>query len=293
MMETGDPGANIQVYEDGSLRSALNAVLTADSAKVFSLSYGAGEQVENQFAPGAQQSWDQLAQEANAEGITITVSAGDSGAYEGAQFGVNTPMPSYPASSSYVTTVGATEDAVAPGSHVTQSALWGGNLGAEVPASLLLTFLSAENMMGGGGISTIESRPSYQANLFLSGSGRATPDLSLPGSVVTPGYLAYFGGQLYLFGGTSAGAPLLAGILASGERTAPHGLGNINPALYQGAHTFGAFFPVAYGNNGVYQVSFGYNPATGLGQPNLGRLITLLTQPEGQGFGPGSGRNGR
>lgn len=96
MMETSAPGSNIQIYEAGSLRSALNQVLTQDSASVFSISYGEGEIPEYDFYPTAQSGWDLLAQEANAEGITISVSAGDSGAFEGAEEGDNQPMLSYP-----------------------------------------------------------------------------------------------------------------------------------------------------------------------------------------------------
>ncbi len=84
MLETASPGANIQIYESGSLRDALNQVVRQDSAKVFSVSYGAGEIAQANYDPTSQATWHPFAEEANVEGITISVAAGDSGAFEGA-----------------------------------------------------------------------------------------------------------------------------------------------------------------------------------------------------------------
>lgn len=289
MMETSAPGANILVYEAGSLRSALNQVVTQDQARVFSISYGAGEQAEAQAVPSAQGGWDLLAAEANLEGITITVSAGDSGAYEGAQFGLDQPMPSYPANSPYVSALGGTEDAVSPTGTLLASALWGGNLGREVPPPTLLSFLSMENMMGGGGISQLEPEPAYQY-LTIRASGRVNPDFSFPASVVTPGYLAFFDGTAYLFGGTSADAPLFAGFVADLNDTLGTPLGNVNPVIYALAATDPELVtPVGYGNDGVYSVTGGDNAATGLGQLNMARLandLAHLTPASGPAPGP-------
>lgn len=278
MMETSAPGSNIQIYEAGSLRSALNQVLTQDTAHVFSISYGEGEIPEQQYLATAQQSWDTLAQEANAEGITISVSAGDSGAYEGALEGNNTPMLSYPANSPYVSSLGGLETSVNPLGQINQNAMWGGNIGSELSTPTLLSFLSMENMIAGGGYSKIEPRPAYQKKFVPSNVGRGNPDVSFPASVVTPGYFAYFANAPFLFGGTSASAPLFAGFvgdlnLATGQRQ-----GNINPMLYQLAGSKSSpFLPVAYGNNGAYAVTKGrYNPVTGLGPIDLNRLLSDL-----------------
>ncbi len=278
MMETSAPGSNIQIYEAGSLRSALNQVLTQDTAHVFSISYGEGEIPEQQYLATAQNSWDTLAQEANAEGITISVSAGDSGAYEGALEGNNTPMLSYPANSPYVSSLGGLETSVNPLGQVNQNAMWGGNIGSELSTPTLLSFLSMENMIAGGGYSQIEARPAYQKQFVPSSDGRGNPDVSFPASVVTPGYFAYFANAPFLFGGTSASAPLFAGFvgdlnLATGQR-----LGNVNPTLYHLASSnTSPFLPVAYGNNGAYSVTKGrYNPVTGLGPINLDQLLSQL-----------------
>lgn len=129
MMETSARGSNIQIYEAGSLRSALNEVLTQYTANVFSISYGEGEIPEQQYYDNTQSNWDMLAQEANAEGITVTVSAGDSGGCEGAEEYEPQPMLSYRANSPYVSSLGGLETSVSPTLNITQNVLWCGNVG--------------------------------------------------------------------------------------------------------------------------------------------------------------------
>lgn len=282
MMETSAPGSNITVYSAGSLRSALNQVDAQDAVSVFSISYGGGELVEELFSPGAQQTWDELAQFANLEGITISVSSGDSGAYSGAEYSglvpnsiAYQPQASYPANSSWVTAVGGTENSVSPRQTLNEAAMWGGNIGSELPHSTLLQFLSLQNMIASGAISTVEPAPFYQTAFNPGLSGRMTPDISLPASVVTPGWFAFFDGSENLSGGTSAGAPLFAGWMAD-LATATGRVGNVNPALYYGA-SVPAFrlpdgpitTPVDFGNNGYYQVTSGDNAVSGLGQLNV------------------------
>lgn len=282
MLETASPGATVEVYGAGSLRSALNQVVTQDTARVFSISYGAGELVEATYEPGAQAVWDLLAEEANLEGITLVSAAGDSGAFEGVRYGSGTPQVNYPANSPYVTAVGGTEAAVSPTGHLLESALWGGNLGQELSTSDLLSFLSLTNMMGGGGISALEPTPLYQRIATgISLTGRGTPDVSLPASAVTPGYYGIFDGAPALFGGTSAATPILAGWLADlSLATGP--LGNVNPALYGiAAQDPQAFFPVTYGSNGVESVTPMYSAVTGLGSPDVSAILADLSQPLG------------
>ncbi len=280
MMETASPGAHIQVFEAGSIRSALAHAVAEPSAtrpNVFSISYGAGDLIIQQVEPGAQQSMDMLAQMANVEGMTVVASAGDSGAYSGAQYGSSVPQPSYPASSAGVSALGGLEAAVTAG-HVNRLAMWGGNLGGEVPSGILLSFLQMENMMASGGYSRVEPMPFYQSGFVAAGMGRANPDVSLPASVVTPGYYTYIGGIAYPVGGTSAAAPLFAGYVADLDNLMHSGTGNINYALYGLARQDPAIFsPVAYGNNGVYSVTARYNAATGLGGLNVDALASALT----------------
>lgn len=287
MMETSSPGADISVYQAGSLRSALNQVVTQDTASVFSISYGAGELAEQAFAPGAQQQWDMLAAQANIEGITVSVSAGDSGAYEGALFGYPQPMASYPANSPFVSAVGGTEVALGTDGQMNASALWGGNVGRELPHQTLLSLLASGNMMGGGGYSLLEPHPVYQDGLVPPTAGRSTPDFSFPASVVTPGYFAYFEQSPTLFGGTSASAPLFAGWVADLGLMMDTRLGNINLPIYALARVNPRLTTqVDYGNNGLYSVAPGYNPVTGWGQLNLGQLEAAMASVTGTASPP-------
>ncbi|MCY0891903.1 MAG: S53 family peptidase [Acidibacillus sp.] len=282
MMETSAPGANIHIYSAGDFNEALNAVIADDDVSVFSISYGEGDlDLNSYYDPGYEASWDLLAQQANAEGITIVASAGDDGGYSGAQ-DINYGAPqslaysaqtSFPASSSYVTAIGGTEDSVTPNGTLSQAALWGGNLGQEIPKTTLLDFLSQQNMMGAGGISSVEPAPAYQKALNPGLTGRMVPDLSLPASVVTPGYFSYFDGSPSLSGGTSAGAPLFSGWVADLSLAYNKGLGNINPILYAASSIPGVYSKVAFGNNGAYSVNGTDNPVTGLGQPNTDKFL--------------------
>jgi hypothetical protein len=289
MMETAAPGSDIQVYEAGSLRSALNQVVMQDTANVFSVSYGAGELAEYDAIPNAQATWDLLAEEANIEGITVSVAAGDSGAYGGAEEGLTAPMPEYPSNSANVSALGGLEAAVGPTEMLNQTALWGGNLGRDLPPEVLLSFLEMENMMATGGVSSLVPLPLYQAPVVKPGTfGRTTPDYSLPASVVTPGYFGYIDGAPYFIGGTSAAAPLFAGYMADLDNVLHGRLGNVNDAIYPLALLNPAMLvPVAFGNNGVYSVTPGYNAATGLGGLNLDALeqtlITVLSGASRQG----------
>ncbi|MDA8206804.1 MAG: IPT/TIG domain-containing protein, partial [Thermaerobacter sp.] len=264
---------------------------------VYSVSYGAGEQIVASSEPNAQATWDLLAEEANAEGITVSVSAGDSGGFEGAQFGLTSPMPSYPANSPYVSSLGGTEDAVSPAGTVQQVAMWGGNIGSELSTPTLLSFLELQNMIAGGGYSSLEPAPSYQVPVIGSATGRGNPDFSLPASVITPGYFFFYDGLPGLVGGTSASAPLFAGFVADLDAALHTAMGNINPAIYHADQAnSGVMSTVAYGNNGAYSVTPGYNAVTGLGQLNMGVLYAMLTgvqtTPVIQGVTPNSAASG-
>jgi subtilase family serine protease len=88
---------------------------------------------------------------------------------------------------------------------------------------------------GGGGYSTVYKRPSYQTP-FNHNKQRGLPDVAYNGDV-RGGVLAFWGvpfgvGALFIFGGTSAGSPRWAGIVALADQKAGHRLGSINRDLY-------------------------------------------------------------
>lgn len=193
-------------------------------------------------------------------------------------------MPSCPANSPYVSALGGTEASVNPDGSLNQSAIWGGNIGQELTPPTLLSFLSMKNMIAGGGYSAVEPAPTYQAGPVPPGDGRGNPDFSFPASVVTPGHFAYFDGTAYFFGGTSASVPLFAGWTGDLALAEGSGLGNVNPVIYRLAQTDPqVLISAAYGNNGAYGVTAGYNAATGPGELNMGALLKAVSAPPAPG----------
>lgn len=189
-------------------------------------------------------------------GVTFLASSGDNGA-----------QVQYPASSPYVTGVGGTSLQVDTSGNRLGESAWGGS---------------------GGGTSTVESSPSFQAG-FAPRTGRGVADVAYnadPGS----GYSVYVGGGWYQYGGTSAGAPQWAGLMAlvNQGRVAAHkkpiGSGltfGTNTALYalagSGRYTNanGDFYDITAGSNG-YSATVGYDVPTGLGAPVANKLVADL-----------------
>ena len=100
--------------------------------------------------------------------------------------------------------------------------------------------------------------------------------------------LAIYVGGWELGGGTSASAPLWAAIMAIANQMAGHSLGFINAALYKlaASRTYTQdFHDITMGNNTSvvdgkfvpgYSASQGWDPITGLGSPNVEKLLPDL-----------------
>lgn len=159
----------------------------------------------------------------------------------------------------------------------------------------------------GGGASNIFGKPSWQSGTGVPADGkRDVPDIALNASPAHDPYLTCGPGDctngfrdssnnFSAVGGTSAGAPTFAGILALiGQATSSNGLGNVNPMLYALAANNSsnlAFNSITGGNNnvactsgtancpaGTTNIGFtagpGYDQTTGLGSLNVANLIT-------------------
>jgi kumamolisin len=112
-----------------------------------------------------------------------------------------------------------------------------------------------------------------------AGSGRGVPDVAGNADPVT-GYKIVANGQNTAVGGTSAVAPLWAGLIARLAQQSGRRFGLLQPLIYAGLASGAAapgFNDVTSGNNGAYQASAGWDPCTGLGSPNAAALITVLT----------------
>lgn len=70
-------------------------------------------------------------------------------------------------------------------------------------------------------------------------------------------------------GGTSAVAPLWAGLIACINQSLGKPVGFVNPRLYAIPQAAGAFHEITQGTNGLYSAKAGWNPCTGLGKPDL------------------------
>jgi len=73
-------------------------------------------------------------------------------------------------------------------------------------------------------------------------------------------------GDVGLIGGTSAVAPLLAGLVALLNQRSGRRLGFLNPLLY-GSAPRGLFRDVTTGTNGAFTAARGWDACTGLGSP--------------------------
>lgn len=139
----------------------------------------------------------------------------------------------------------------------------------------------------GGAESLIFSAPSFQAGVNGS-SMRTTPDVSynaaISGGVLT--YLGFLGGNsgFYIFGGTSAGSPQWAAVIAVANQArglaGKPNLGYLNNTVYSVASS--VYHDITFGNNELAGTPFGYNAgpgydiASGLGTPNVSSFVSAV-----------------
>jgi len=266
------PGANIVVYfADNTDAGFLNAITTAvhdstNNPSVVSISWGGPE---SSWTGQAMTSMDEAFQAAAAMGVTVCVAAGDDGSTDGVTDGQN--HVDFPASSPNVLACGGTT-LVASGNTITSETTW--------------NELANNEGATGGGISDVFPLPSWQANAGVPSSansnhnvGRGVPDVSGDADPTT-GYVTLVDGQSGVIGGTSAVAPLWAGLIALINESVGKPAGLVNPLLYQSASTAGDFNDVTSGNNGAYSAGPGWDPCTGLGSPIGAQIAAALGAPQ-------------
>jgi subtilase family serine protease len=255
---------------------------------IISQSFGASELSLNDAAGQAELAkWNSFFQQATTQqGMTFVASSGDGGATDYA----NAPDAAagrlahvrsigFPADNPWVLAVGGTRLTL-QGSSV-QEVAW------------------SESE---GGFSQFYAEPSYQKTLPSANQGqlnnqRGVPDVA--GSAdPRQGLAIYFhtspnSGIWQPIGGTSASAPLWAGMLAVGAQMAGHPLGFVNPAIYKiGTSDKAAqdFRDITSGNNSQPQVGVqgfdavaGWDPVTGFGSPKADKflpdLVATLSAP--------------
>jgi hypothetical protein len=253
------PGANILLAEAKSdsltdLMTMVNVARQQPGVVTVSMSWGT-----NEFA--AERNYNStFTTPFGHQGVTFVAASGDDGSWLGASF---------PAISPNVLGVGGTQLSVsADGTYLGESA-WSGS---------------------GGGFSRFQAEPAYQRS--AQGSGlRTSPDVSW-NAAVSSGVSVYSTlsdrgpGGWFAVGGTSAGTPAWAAIIAIADQgRAVHGLGSLAGAqsvLY--ALPGSDFHDVTVGRNG-YSAGAGYDLVTGLGSPYVDRVVAGLAAAGNAGNG--------
>jgi kumamolisin len=259
------PGARIAVYftanSDAGFIDAVNRAIHDDTNKpsVISISWGGPE---TNWTSQSQNAFNEVLQSAAALGVTVCAASGDSGSSDGAADGQN--HVDFPASSPYVLACGGTQ-LRASKSGISSEVVW--NDGDQGGAT-------------GGGVSAVFALPVWQKGLSVTrASGgksaltkRGVPDVAGDASPIT-GYDVIIGGTQTVVGGTSAVAPLWAGLIARINAAAGKPAGFLNPKLY-GAKTAG--HDITKGNNGSFEASSGWDACTGLGSPDGEKVAAAL-----------------
>jgi kumamolisin len=267
------PGAVQVVYfapntDQGFIDAISQAVHATPAPVAVSISWG---QSEDQWSAQSRTAMDEAFADAAALGATVTVAAGDNGSSDdpSTQSGVHAD---FPASSPNALACGGTKLIGNPSSFaITSEVVW--------------NELTSNEGASGGGISDVFPLPSYQANAGVPTSagggtaGRGVPDVAGNADPVT-GYLVVVDGKQEPIGGTSAVAPLWAGLIARLAQATGKRFGLLQTSLYAGAAAGAAapgFNDVTQGNNGAYKAGPGWDACTGLGSPNGAALLTLLS----------------
>jgi tripeptidyl-peptidase-1 len=263
------------------LHAMTTALLSYSNVSVMSISYGwQGDLSQLRCSPAQAEVVETNLAKLAAKGVSVIVASGDSGAaYHRVSSRSVVLYPSWPASSPWVTAVGATRF---------------------VNQTIGSSEMAADQFGSGGGFSTRFNRSAapWQASavaayLDQAGSlplfppagsfppnGRATPDVALLGE----GYQTTLRGNVVSVGGTSASCPAFAAMVSllneARRQAGKPQLGCLNPFLYANA---AAFTDVTRGTNAIdrrgralpagYAAAKGWDAATGLGSPVFGKLL--------------------
>jgi kumamolisin len=105
--------------------------------------------------------------------------------------------------------------------------------------------------------------------------GRGVPDVA-GNADPNSGYQVRVDGQNMAIGGTSAVAPLWAGLIALLNQRLGHPVGDLHPLLYGKLAGSGALRDITTGNNGAYAARAGWDPCTGWGVADGAKLLEAL-----------------
>jgi kumamolisin len=257
-------GARIVVYfapntDQGFVEAIAQAIHdTKYKPSVISISWGSPE---ISWTKQAMMALDAACQSAAALGVTIMAAAGDNGSSDGVND--NRDHVDFPASSPQVLACGGTR-LTGSGGSITSEVVWN-----DQPQGGGAT---------GGGVSNTFPLPIWQAGVnvpppHVPTGGRGVPDVAGDAAPAT-GYQVLVDGKIMVIGGTSAVAPLWAGLIALANRQNGAQAGFLNPALY--AARSQSFRDIQTGDNGSFKAGPGWDACTGLGTPIGPRVIAAV-----------------
>ncbi|HUC13180.1 MAG TPA: S53 family peptidase [Acidimicrobiales bacterium] len=261
------PGATISVYfapntDQGFIDAVTTAVHdTTRQPSVISISWGSAEST---WTEQAMQQMEQAFAAAAAMGVTVTVAAGDNGSGDGVKDGL--AHVDFPASAPHALACGGTSLQLSGAGQILTETVWNDGTGGGA---------------GGGGVSVVFRVPPYQQSVNIPQSanpggktGRGVPDIAGDADPNT-GYTVRVDGETMTVGGTSAVAPLWAGLIALLNQSLGQSVGFLQPFLYSAAG-MAALHEITSGSNGAYSAHAGWNACTGLGSPDGTDLLTAL-----------------
>ncbi|MBZ5575110.1 MAG: S53 family peptidase [Acidobacteriia bacterium] len=287
------PGANIVLVlaksdQDADILSATKYAVDHRLGDVVSQSFGENESCMD---PALLSKQHLLFSEATLKGMTLLASSGDFGSAQPSCDGTSLVQAvSSPASDPLVTAVGGTElhaadyCLIALGCDPTANPAPGTYQGE-------IAWNEGDPIDGatGGAFSVLFDQPFYQRGT-VPGKRLGVPDVSYS-AAVNHGLLTFLDIPgipvgFYLFGGTSAGSPQWAALVAIADQKTVFDLGFINAALYRVGqkHYSASFFDVTSGNNALFVPGFaagpGWDATTGLGSPVTDQLISNVIRYE-------------
>jgi kumamolisin len=274
------PKASFVVYfapntDQGFSDAISDAINATPTPIVVSISWGGPE---SSWATQSMTAMNEAISDAATLGTTVTVAAGDNGSSDNPSSTSGVAVD-FPASSPYSLACGGTT-------------LIGDTATNTITSEVVWNELAHGEGAGGGGVSVAYEEPTWQQNAGVPASaaggtgigsaatpGRGVPDVAGNADPVT-GYQVVVDGQPQPIGGTSAVAPLWAGLIARLAQATGTRFGLLQPLIYQGAApgvAAAGFNDIVEGTNGAYKAGPGWDPCTGLGSPNGAALLSLLS----------------
>ena len=251
-------GATIVVYfapntDQGFIDAVSTAIHDATNRpSVVSISWGGAEST---WSSQAMNEMESAFTSAGSMGVTVTVASGDNGSTDGVSDGLQ--HVDFPASAPHALGCG----------------------GTSLTGTAEVVWNSPGGGAGGGGVSNQFALPSYQTGGGVPVSanpggqaGRGVPDVAGDADP-NSGYSVRVDGQDLVVGGTSAVAPLWAGLVARLNHALGSPVGFVHARLYA---TPTSFHDITSGNNGAYQAGPGWDACTGLGSPEGAALLSAL-----------------